>query len=232
MKEGNEKSAVIGGIVREALKRSDMNQTKLAVQIGIDQSSLSQFLSGKADLPLKRFIQMIPILKFEGEEVGRVLAAYGDELDLSPRQTSAVSDVLVHSLGASEDKPIPRDDFNLARINEIYTCLDRAGRAELLASAEQILKRNTPIIPAPGTMRINTDLTSENLPPKIPTELVARMVQEMDNPTSTPRGKFKGRWLLDKSFICPACRKKFFVSRTESGAKMACPLCGQHVIIP
>ena len=192
------------------IEHQNTNQTQIADRAGVSKQTITAWIKGERNPGIENVRRLANALNCSVEDI----AEYETSLEDNASSRSVTDDVIK------------------GRIDEIYSDLDRAGRAELLASAEQILKRNTPILPAPGTMTINTDLTSEQLPPKIPTELVARMVQEMDNPTSTPRGKFKGRWLLDKSFICPACGKRFFVSRTEHGAKMACPLCGQHVIIP
>lgn len=116
-------------------------------------------------------------------------------------------------------------DFLLARIIANYAELSDAEKADLLAASEHLrvaseqrkAAEQAAIVPSPNAA--------------IRPDLLARMVREAENPTTTPRGKKTGLPLIHQQIVCPDCKQPFFVPRLKKGEKHACPVCGKHVVV-
>ena len=134
-----------------------------------------------------------------------------------------VEEIAEYEHGEAVEEP---GDYVRDRINAIYDNLDPATRAELLAAAERLAA-----VEVTRTVSLKS-LRPEKDDPSLNTEVAARILREMDNPTrSTPRGKDSGLPFLDIELECPRCHLPFFVSRFKKDQKIACPKCGQHVFI-
>lgn len=151
--------------------------------------------------------------------VQRIAEALGCSVfDIAEFENSAEEEAV--KLGTQET------DFIFARIQEIYSGLDRARRAELLAAAERLAAVNV--------RREDIDLRPlrrEGTTPKMTPELRDHIIKEAEYPTTNvPRAKLDGLPLIHNEHVCPRCGRPFYLPRFKKPGKIACPTCGLHIV--
>lgn len=196
------------------IEHQNTNQTQIADRAGVSKQTITAWIKGERNPGIENVRRLASALNCSVEDI----AEYETSLEDNASSRHSVT-----------------DDVIKGRIDEIYSGLDRAGRAELLALAEQIAKRDgVTLIPQALPSR-NEEKPASGIRRKhgpLPTMVVDRVMRELDNPTQTPRGKETGIPLVSIEIECSTCHKIFYAPRLQRGQEIACPACGTHVIVP
>ena len=114
-----------------------------------------------------------------------------------------------------------------SQILALLVALSPDARDKLLEIAKKVLAedRNTKVV-TPCHKHAEDSLSTEDK------QVAAIMMLTTEsNPTDTPTGKLNGCGLLNHEVRCPKCKGIFRVSKFRLKKKIACPFCGQHIIV-
>ena len=196
----------------EIRKSLGISQTVVGQQLGVPKTSVSDWENGRNIPPkhIKRLSRMLNVTEAE---------LLSDQPRVETRYDRSALDSALEAVMRSELAP----DVKV----QVYEIISSVKKQKVEQPQPE-----THVVSYPereDTLEITKGSAERTA--DIQKALVAYCEDDHMHHTTTPRGKISGNKMLNHQVRCPSCESLFYVPKVSLKKKMACPFCGQHIII-